>query len=33
MLAAGLDHKASRVIGIDREKEYLAIAKRRIMKG
>ncbi len=33
MLAAGLDHGASKVIGIDREKKYLAIAKRRVMKG
>jgi len=33
MLAAGLDHGASRVIGIEKEKDYLAIAKRRIAKG
>ena len=33
MMAAGLDHGASQVIGIDREKKYLAIAKRRITKG
>jgi len=33
MLVAGLDQGASRVIGIDREKKYLAIAKRRIGKG
>ena len=33
MLQAGLDQGASRVIGIDREKKYLAIAKRRIVKG
>lgn len=33
MLAAGLDHGASKVIGIDKEKKYLAIAKRRITKG
>ena len=33
MLQAGLDHGASKVIGIDREKKYLAIAKRRIAKG
>ncbi len=30
MLAAGLDHGASRVLGIEKEKDYLAIAKRRI---
>jgi SAM-dependent methyltransferase len=33
MLLAGLDHGASKVIGIDREKKYLAIAKRRIKTG
>jgi DNA modification methylase len=33
MLQAGLDHGASRVMGIDREKRYLAIAKRRILNG
>jgi DNA modification methylase len=33
MLVAGLDHGASRVIGIDREKKYLGIAKRRIKNG
>jgi SAM-dependent methyltransferase len=33
MLAAGLDHGAARVVGIDREKKYLAIAKHRIIKG
>ncbi len=33
MLMAGLDHGASKVIGIDKEKKYLAIAKRRITKG
>jgi DNA modification methylase len=32
MLAAGLDHEASKVIGIEQEKKYLAIAKRRILK-
>jgi DNA modification methylase len=32
MLAAGLDHGASKVIGIEKEKKYLAIAKRRIVK-
>jgi DNA modification methylase len=30
MLAAGLDHGAGKVIGIDREKQYLGIAKKRI---
>jgi len=30
MMVAGLDHGASRVIGIDREKKYLGIAKKRI---
>jgi DNA modification methylase len=30
MLAAGLDHGASKVIGIDKEKKYLKIAGRRI---
>jgi DNA modification methylase len=33
MLLAGLDHGASRVIGIEKEKQYLAIAKRRITNG
>jgi hypothetical protein len=33
MLAAGLDHGASKVIGIEKEKPYPAIAKRRIMHG
>jgi len=33
MLQAGLDNGASKVIGIDKEKQYLAIAKRRITKG
>jgi site-specific DNA-methyltransferase (adenine-specific) len=33
MLLAGLDHGASKVIGIDREKKYLQIAKRRITQG
>ncbi len=32
-LVAGLDCGASKVIGIDKEKKYLAIAKRRITKG
>jgi hypothetical protein len=30
MLVAGLDHGASRVIGIDKEKTYLKIARKRI---
>jgi DNA modification methylase len=33
MLVAGLDHGASRVFGIEKEKQYLAIAKRRIANG
>jgi len=33
MLAAGLDHGASKVIGIDKEKKYIEIAKRRIRNG
>jgi DNA modification methylase len=33
MLVAGLDHEASKVIGIEKEKKYLAIAKRRIVNG
>jgi DNA modification methylase len=33
MLMAGLDYGASRVIGIEKEKKYLAIAKRRIANG
>ena len=33
MLAAGLDNGASKVIGIDKEKKYLAIAKKRSGKG
>ena len=33
MMAAALNHDASRVIGIDREKKYLQIAKRRIING
>jgi hypothetical protein len=33
MLVAGLEHGASKVIGIDKEKKYLAIARRRITKG
>jgi hypothetical protein len=33
MLMAGLDHDASKVIGVEKEKKYLAIAKRRIAKG
>ena len=33
MLMAGLDHGASRVIGIDKEARYLAIARRRVENG
>jgi DNA modification methylase len=33
MLVAALDHGASKVIGIDKEKNYLAIAERRIANG
>ncbi len=33
MLQAGLDHGACQVIGVEKEKKYLAIAKRRIMNG
>jgi DNA modification methylase len=33
MLAAGLDATASRVIGIDQEKQYLRMAKQRVEKG
>jgi site-specific DNA-methyltransferase (adenine-specific) len=33
MLVAGLDHGASHVIGIDKEPEYLGIARRRIRNG
>jgi DNA modification methylase len=33
MLQAGLDQGASKVIGIEKEKKYLAIAKRRIANG
>jgi DNA modification methylase len=33
MLVAGLDQGASKVIGIEKEKKYLAIAKRRIAEG
>ena len=32
MLAAGLDCGASKVIGIDREKKYIAMAKRRVLQ-
>lgn len=32
-LLAALDGRASRVIGIDREKEYLNIARRRVEAG
>jgi hypothetical protein len=33
MLVAGLDNAASKVIVIDREKRYLAIARRRVSNG
>ena len=33
MLMAGLDHGASKVIGIDKEARYLDIARRRIRLG
>ena len=33
MLAAGLDHGASKVIGIERQAKYLKIAKKRIGEG
>jgi DNA modification methylase len=33
VLAAGLDQGASKVIGIDKEKKYLTIAKKRIQRG
>lgn len=33
MLLAGLDHGASKVVGIDREKKYLGLARRRIAEG
>ena len=33
MLLAGLDHGASKVIGIDKEKKYLNLARRRIAEG
>jgi hypothetical protein len=33
MLQAGLDEGASRVIGIDKEKRYLEIARKRVEKG
>ena len=33
VLAAGLDHGASRVIGIEKERKYIQIAKRRIANG
>jgi 23S rRNA G2069 N7-methylase RlmK/C1962 C5-methylase RlmI len=31
MLAAGLANGASRVIGIDTEKKYLAMARRKVL--
>jgi hypothetical protein len=33
MLLAGLDHGASKVIGIDRVVKYLRVAKKRIEEG
>jgi site-specific DNA-methyltransferase (adenine-specific) len=33
MLLAGLDHGASRVIGIDRVAKYLRIARKRVEEG
>lgn len=33
MLAAGLDHGASHVIGIEKERKYLTTAERRIRLG
>jgi len=33
MLLAGLDHGASKVIGIDKEAKYLRIARRRVEEG
>lgn len=33
MLAAGLDYGASRVIGIEREQKYIALARRRVVSG
>lgn len=33
MLAAGLDHGASKVIGIEKERRYLKTAERRIKLG
>jgi hypothetical protein len=33
MLAAGLDFGASKVIGIERRKEYGKIAEKRIVEG
>jgi predicted RNA methylase len=33
MLLAGLDHGASRVIGIDRVPKYLQVARRRVEEG
>jgi hypothetical protein len=33
MLLAGLDHGASKVIGIDKKANYLWIARRRIEAG
>jgi 23S rRNA G2069 N7-methylase RlmK/C1962 C5-methylase RlmI len=33
MLLAGLDHGASKVVGIDKEAKYLRVARRRIEAG
>jgi hypothetical protein len=33
MLLAGLDHAASKVIGIDRVPKYLGVARKRIEEG
>jgi hypothetical protein len=33
MLLAGLDHGASKVIGIDKEAKYVRIARRRVVEG
>ena len=33
MLAAALDYRASKVVEIDKEQQYLTIAKKKIVKG
>jgi len=33
MLVAGLDFRASEVIGIEQEKKYIKIAEKRIVEG